>query len=259
MSEQVAERNELNTLAEVSCMVIPTTSPSLIAMDALESPPLCDVSEEKNNGVDRDEKQATSDDNQLGCSLLGSMHCAQHMEVCETEENGDETNSNMVTQEETKAGLSVKKFHVFEDDQSESDPDNQVAATPTEHMVEGLSRRKRRFLKRIHKIEKRNIRKSSNTNNKRLTRLAARAGTETRPSSGMTSVRLCPALEEKENTGFLCDQKRHACLHNHNLCCSPVAHVVRRMFSPICSKSPLVRRESRSKRKVSYTEPSLSK
>ena len=73
------------------------------------------------------------------------------------------------------------------------------------------------------------------------------------------------SLEDKENVDpcRLKSQsvKRSATdrVHIEGGRCSPMAQVVKRLLTPMHTRSPMMRRQSRHKRQVSYAEPSLSK
>ena len=261
--ENLAKRTGPNNMAKDPGIINLVTSSDLVHSTVSKSPPIYDVTDEKNGDVIREEKEFTVTDNQIACSLFDSIHSEQCMEICEAETSEDHLNSNLLNMDETGTRLPFKKFSVFEDDRIENCRSSPVATMKNDHADERLSKRERRFMKRIQRLEKKRSNRKSNRdrtgNNKQAVRMTSFSDIETMPGSKSRTAQLCPAQEDKENTSFLCDQKRHRYLHNHNLCCSPVANVVKRMFSPIRSRSPFVRRESRSKRKVSYTEPSLSK
>ena len=192
---------------------------------------------------------------QASAPLLKSFHSVQCMELCETGTSVDDENDERMNIDEAGSNLPTKHFHVFEDDEKDNDRSDQANLNPSE---EHLSKRERRMLKRIQRIEKESHRKSKGSS-RRLRRRKVYASVEAVPSSSMMTSQMYLAQEDKENIDLSCEQKRRRGLYNHNLCCSPVANVVRRMFSPIHSRSPMLCREPRNKRKVSYAEPSLSK
>ncbi|XP_065052988.1 uncharacterized protein LOC135682156 [Rhopilema esculentum] len=72
-------------------------------------------------------------------------------------------------------------------------------------------------------------------------------------------------LEDKENVDPCRlksrSVKRSAAerVHIQGGCCSPMAKVVKRLLTPMHTRSPMMRRQSRHKRQVSYVEPSLNK
>ena len=136
-------------------------------------------------------------------------------------------------------------------------------AVPSSVNDELSSKRERRFLRRNQRkisninrrngrSEKRNARSCSINEDTHSNKEALPLG-----SKPITQIRL--PRGDKENISPFFDQKRLKRLRSDNGCCSPVAKVMKRMFSPMRSRSPLLRRESRVKRKVSYTEPSLIK
>ena len=223
------------------------------------TPDLNSTGKDKNDKVLLEEKKADLADKTKG-SLPSSIPVLQNMEVCEKGIIESDFNSHEMDLEEENTGFSKKTFHVYEDSQIKNDSKNQLSQLQNEYAEQRLSKSERRILKRMRRVDNSKSRKMMRINRRKEKDTNCRTTrNETGPDATMRISKLCPANEDKENIGLLRDQKRIERLHNKNVFCSPVANVVRRMFSPLQSKSPLVRRESRKKRKVSYAEPSLIK
>jgi len=244
-----------NSNSDADDKVFSKGSSSGISTQISEHPLQYEVIEEKSGDVLLEERGVTLKNDQTSVPLLTSFHSLQCMELCETGTSLDVENGEKISMDEAGSTLPTKHFHVFEDDEKDIHRSNQEKINAND---EHLSKRERRMLKRIQRIERENHRKSKGSN-RRLRRRKGYTSVEAAPSSSMMTSQLYLAQENKENLDLSCEQKRHRGLYSHNLRCSPVANVVKRIFSPIRSRSPMLRRESRNKRKVSYAEPSLSK